>query len=318
VNFSRRRTPNIQALFDQEDVQALSEAVRFQDRRRDHQGHADDRGSPVRREAVLALGRLGVEAGNGAVAAALEDPVDSVRTAAVEVLSERGEVTELSKALHWLPGGRGTSRRLAAQAVLEQRTPESAGIAAAALVRAPGEGPLSDADNDFIHALAEPAGRRKPVNGVVRELLSALADEREAVADRAEELLVKLAPASTRAVVRELRTGASPERAIAVLSGIGDSTAVLGLIEGLERDNVDLRIQAAAALGWLRHLDAVEPLLRATRDQHPDVRAEATQALDRMGTAAVIVGTSAQLRPVIAAAVRTASATPTPPESNSA
>jgi HEAT repeat protein len=317
MKFPRTRSPNVQVLFEQGDVQALAEATRLHDVRRDHQGHADDRGSRVRRDAVLALGRLGAEAGNGAVAAALEDPVDSVRTAAVQVLSERGDVTELARALHWLPAGRGTSRRLAAQAVLEQRTPEAAGIAAAALVRAPGEEPLSGTDNDFIHALADPMGSRKPVDGVVRELLTALADERGAVADRAEELLVQLAPASTQAVVDELKNDASPERAIAVLTAIGDATSVRGLIEALERDSPDLRVQAAAALGWLRHLDAVEPLLQATRDQDPDVRAEASQALDRMGTAAVIVGTSALLKPVIADAVRPASA-PTRPESNSA
>jgi HEAT repeat protein len=292
---------------EQGDVQALSEAARFHDLRRDHQGQANDRGSVVRREAVLALGRLGADAGNGAVAAALEDHVDSVRSAAVRVLSERGDVIELARALHWLPAG-GSSRRLALQAVLELRTAEAAGIAVAALVRAPGAEPLSDADTDFIHALAEPEGRRKPVKGVVDELLAALAEERDAVAERAEELLVQLAPASTAAVTRELKSGASPDRAAAVLTRIGDMTAVQGLIEALERGDVDLRVQAAAALGWLRHLAAVEPLIEATRDPHPDVRAEASQALDGMGNVAVIVGVSALLRPTLAEAVRTASA----------
>jgi HEAT repeat protein len=252
---------------------------------------------------VLALGRLGSDAGNGVVAAALEDPVDSVRSAAVTVLSARGDVSELARALHWLPAGLGSSRQLAVQAVLELRTPETAALAVAALVRAPGEEPLSDADNDLIHTLAEPVGRKRPINAVVRELLASLADERDAVADRAEELLVQLAPASTRAVVGELKSGASPERAVGVLTRIGDTIAVQGLVEALERDNVDLRVQVAAALGWLRPLDAVVPLLLATRDPHPDVRAEASQALDRMGTAAVIVGTAALLRPALAKGV---------------
>jgi HEAT repeat protein len=301
---SRKQRTDIQTLMAQGDVEALAEAARFQDVRRDHQGHVVDRGREIRREAVLALGQLGADAGNGAVVAALEDPLDSVRSAAIQVLHSRGEVTEIAKALNWLPAPGGTSRRLAVQAVVELRTTAAARVAVAALVRAPGTEALPDADIDLIHALAEPVGRQKPIRGVLAELLTALADERDAVADRAEELLVQLAPASTRAVIRAMEGGASPDRAASVLTRIGNTTAVQGLIVALERGDVDLRIQAAAALGWLCHLAAVEPLMQATRDPHSDVRAEASQALDRMGTVAVIVGISALLRPTLAEAVR--------------
>jgi HEAT repeat protein len=306
LKLSRRQPPNVQALLEQDDVEALAEAARFQDLRRDRQGRTVDHGSDIRRDAVLALGRLGPDAGNGAVVAALEDRIDLVRSAAVRVLYERGDATEIARALHWLPAGRGSSRKLAVEAVLKLRSTEAARIAVAALVRASGEEPLPDADIDVIHALAEPIGTERPVDGVVSELVAALGDERDAVADRAEELLVQLAPASTPVVIGELDSGASAGRVVAVLTRIGDTAAVEGLIEALERGNVDLRAQAAAALGWLRHLDGVEPLIQATRDPHPDVRAEASQALDEMGTAAVIVGVSSLLRPALEEAVRSA------------
>ena len=47
-------------------------------------------------------------------------------------------------------------------------------------------------------------------------------------------------------------------------------------------------------------------MLRATRDHNIDVRAQAGQALDSLGTAAVVVGMSAMLGPMIAEAVGSA------------
>ena len=59
-------------------------------------------------------------------------------------------------------------------------------------------------------------------------------------------------------------------------------------------------------LGALRDPATVEPLLRAVHDSDPDVRAEASDALDGLGSAAVIVGLSVVLGPMIKDAVASA------------
>jgi hypothetical protein len=78
------------------------------------------------------------------VAAALADPSDRVRVAAVRVLYAREEVGHLAEALGWLPGHHGHSRGLALQAIAELRKPECARTLAAALVRARGDDPVGD------------------------------------------------------------------------------------------------------------------------------------------------------------------------------
>jgi len=75
------------------------------------------------------------------------------------------------------------------------------------------------------------------------------------------------------------------------------------LTAALEQRESDVRVQAAAALGALRHPAAVEPLLRATWDPAVDVRAEASHALDGIG---VIAGLSALLGSMINDAVASA------------
>jgi HEAT repeat protein len=140
-------------------------------------------------------------------------------------------------------------------------------------------------------------------NEVVQELLTALSDDRDEVVERAEELLLRLAPASVQGVIAELEGGRSPERAAGLLGRIGDTRALPPLIEALDHRDISVRVQAASALGDLRDPAAVEPLLRATRDHNLDVRAEAGQALDALGTAAVVIGMSAMVRPLISEAV---------------
>lgn len=301
----RRHEPDVPLLLDEEDLDGLSEAARFEDPRRNFEGEVTDRGAPVREQAVLALGELSPEAGNGTVAAALRDPFDRVRSAAVRVLYMREQVIPLAEALSWLPAD-ASARKLALQAIFELRSTSAARVVARALVHSAGDEPLSDADSAFLHTLAQPERRRRPMKGVIRELLTALSDDRAEVGDRAQELLVRFAPASTAGVINELQRGGCPERAAAVLGRIGDNRALGPLIEALGHRQAEVRVRAAAALGELRDPTAVESLLRVTRDSHPDVRAEASYALDRMGTAAVVVGMSALLRPMVAQAVASA------------
>jgi HEAT repeat protein len=299
----RTRRPNVAALADKEDMEGLVSAAGFQELSRKRDGQALDRGAEIRAQAVSALGELGHEAGNRAVARALRDPSDSVRSTAVRVLYQHGEVAPLAQALSWLPAESGDSRALALRALLELKKPGTAQAVSRALVWAAGDQPLADLDVALVHTLMQADTGADVANEVVDELLTALSDDREEVIERAEVLLVRLAPASIQGVIAEFEGGRSPERAAAMLGRMGDPRALQPLIEALDHREVSVRMQAASALGELRQAAAVEPLFRATRDHSRDVRSEAARALDSIGTAAVIIGMSAMVRPLVAEAV---------------
>jgi HEAT repeat protein len=297
--FFGKGKPNIQTLARREDVEGLVEAASFQELMPGRDGETIDVGAPVREEAILELGALGLEAGNGTVAKALADPSDRVRVAAVRVLYARKKTAPLAEAIGWLPADGGHSRRLALQALAELRRHDSARMLAAALVRARGDDPIREGEAVLLETLLKSEDGWESRSGVFEELLSALADEREVVGDRAEELLAELSPASIERVIAELKGGAAPHRAASVLARIRDRRTLDPLVEALEHRDPRVRAQSAAALGELQDPAAVDPLLRATRDSDYAVRSQAGRALDRLGTVAVVIGVAALLRPMI-------------------
>ena len=309
----RRAEPDVGALLENRDVEGLVQAAGFETGE-GAEGDSADESYRIRERAVVALGELGRDVGNDAVTAALQDPSDDVRSAAVRVLESRGDMGQLATALGSGRPPSGRSRELACQAILEHRSSPVARAATRALLRAPGDAPLSDPDVAFLHALARSEGGGETSKVIVRELLKALSDDRSEVAERAEEMLVVLAPTSTPTLIEELGKDRSPERAATALGRIGDSSAVQPLVNALENHpHEGVRVQAAAALGALRDPAAVEPLLRATRDPDFDVRAEASHALDHLGAAGVIFGMSALLRSMVMEAVDSVVELP-PPE----
>jgi HEAT repeat protein len=262
--------------------------------------------APVREQAIVALGKLGAEAGDGAVIEALRDPSDRVRAAAVRVLDARQEAEPLVEALGWLPARRGQSRRLAVRAVLELCTPGNAKAVARVLVHRTDDEPLGEEDAALVLTLV--AGDKRPgaANELVDEVVAALAHERDVIADRAEELLVKLAPTSTEAVIAALEAGAAPHRAASVLAAVNDTRALVPLVRALGDRDPRVRTESAAALGELRDPAALGPLLRAARDPEHRVRVQAGRALDRVGAAAVASDASLLVRPMVLDALRSA------------
>ena len=257
-------------------------------------------GAAIREQAITALGALGPGAGSEAVTWALEDPSEQVRCAAVRVLASRGGSAQLAAALAWLEPS-ADSHRLAVEAILDTQvvsgsgTPGIARTVAGALVRASGTQALHQEAPELVHMLVRSEGP-EAVHEVVDELITALADQRTAVAVRAELLLESLAPKSTDALIAALTGGVAPERAAAVLGRIRDLSALDALAGALDDSDPRVRAASAAALGELRHPDAVEPLLAATRDADPGVRASAGAALDGMGSLGIITGVAAVLR----------------------
>jgi HEAT repeat protein len=258
----------------------------------------------VRTEAILALGELGADAGQEAVELALRDPADRVRCAAVRVLYARKNSGVLVQALRWLPADKGRSRAFALRAVLGLQESLTPAALADALINSEHDELLNEDDEPLIQALLE--GKGEEADELIQLLVSSLADERALVADRAGELLLRLAPASAEALVAELRTGPAAAEAAYVLSRMANPQTLDALVEALGHADPRVRAESAAALAELQDPVAVKPLLGATHDADHGVRAQAGRALDRLGTAAVIVGVAALLEPVIREAVQSA------------
>jgi HEAT repeat protein len=296
----RTSKPNVNALARRRDEGALVAAAGYQDLIPAGDDELVDRGSPIRKEAILALGRLGPQCGMDAVHAALSDPADEVRIAAIRVLFARQDIVPLAAALAWLPPAeQGRSRALAILALRELRKPECAPALAAALVRGPRDDSIADDEASLLKLLLEAGAESEVAEEVVETLLVALGDEQDLVSDRAEELLVLMAPHGTEALIAELIAGAVPHRAAVALAQIKDTRALKPLIDGLVHRDSRVRAECAAALGELRDPAAVEALIHASQDPEHRVRAQAGWALDRLGMIALVVGVSTMIRPVI-------------------
>jgi HEAT repeat protein len=306
------RKPSVESLARNEDVEGLVEASSYRELVRKSPESVSDLGVPVRTEAILALGELGADEGQEAVAIALRDPADRVRCAAVRVLYARRNAGVLVQALRWLPVGKGQSRTFAVRAVLGLRGSLRASLADA-LIHNENEELLNEDDEPLIQALLEDEAEAEDEDELIELLVSSLADERAIVADRAGELLLRLAPASTEAVVDELRTGPAAAEAAYVLSRMADPQTLDALVDALGHGDPRVRAESAAALAELQDPAAVKPLLAATHDRDHGVRIQASRALDRLGTAAVIVGVAALLEPMVQEAVTSAAKAPRQP-----
>ena len=123
-----------------------------------------------------------------------------------------------------------------------------------AIVHREDERPVSETDASILRALREAEGPGADED-VVDLLVSALTDEREDVAERAEDLLELLAPDSVDALVRELSLGLAPERAAAVLGRVKDARALEPLVAALRARTR----RCAPSAAWLSASCAIRP-----------------------------------------------------------
>jgi HEAT repeat protein len=301
-----KRKPNIRSLARRKDVEGLVNATSYREvRPTSSAATATDLGIPVRAEAIRALGALGSATGSQAIEAGLRDPADQVRCAAVRVLHDRRQGAVLGQALGWLPTEQGYSRKLAVQAVLDLRRSVGAATVVGALVHREDDELLGEHDTQLSMTILDEGGA-EAAEATIQVVVQALSSPRGIVVDRAAELLVRLAPASTQALVAELRTGSAPADAAYVLGRIADPGTRHALVEALWHDDGTVRAESAAALAELEDPETVKPLLRAMRDPEHRVRVQAARALDRLGTAAVIVGVAALLERMFDEAIMSA------------
>ncbi|MBN1527625.1 MAG: HEAT repeat domain-containing protein [Thermoleophilaceae bacterium] len=290
--------PNVKSLAKEGDIEGLVEAARYRDVVRRVDGRSSDAGAAVREAAVLALAKIGGDRADETLIRALGDPADRVRCAAIVALHDRGDDASLAMAAAHLREEDGQALPAAFRALLELQKPGSTGRLVMAIVHRGDVRPVNETDGAIVRALRESEGPECDMD-VVELLVSTLTDEREDVAERAEDLLELLAPESVDALIRELSFGLAPARAAAVLGRVKDARGLDSLVGGLRHDDPQVRAECCSALGELRDPAASEPLLAATRDQEHVVRAAAGAALDRIGTAAIAVGVAALLRPLL-------------------
>jgi HEAT repeat protein len=208
-------------------------------------------------------------------------------------LYERRDVDRLAEAIRVLVPTAGHARPIAARAFLQLRAAGSSRKLAEALVHRDDDLPLDAADASLLVELVRTEQQPEAPEDVVATLISALADARSIVAERAEALLTALGGLSTRALVQELADGAAPHRAAAVLREIKDPVALEPLVAALSHPDARVRSQSCLALGDFGDPATVEPLLHATRDPEHTVRVHAGAALDSLGTAAIAVSVAA-------------------------
>ena len=255
----RNGKPNVKALARRGDAAALVAAAGYYDPVPAQGGGTADRGIEVRQEAIMALAGMEPEVGAEVVTAALSDPSDHVRLAAIRALYARRQTTPLAAALAWLPRDHGYARPLAMKALAELRRPDSAPTLTAALVNARGDEPVDEDESTLLTLLLEADEGSNATAEVVEQLLIALADESDAVSDRAEDLLTLIAPVSIEGVIAELKAGVAPHRAAAVLARIKDTRALEPLMEALLHRDARARAESATALGELRDPAASRP-----------------------------------------------------------
>ena len=290
-----RRAPKVQDLVGQADFVGLVDAARFHDVVELRGGELVDRGAPVREAALLALGELR-DVGDEAIAEALADPVDAVRVAAVEALRRRGDFEVLCAAVvAWPSRGEGRARGAAIEALLELRAKGSSLALCDAFLAGVRDDRMAPGDAALVRALLETEAREAAWQEVLARLVGTLSGRSSVARDRAQDLLVTLAPASVEPLVQELTVGSARARAASTLGQTKDRRAIKPLVASLESPEAAVRAAACEALGELRDSVAVVPLMRLTRDPEHAVRAAAGDAIDDFGSVAVFVGLAALL-----------------------
>jgi HEAT repeat protein len=297
------RRPSIKRLVRRRDVPALVEALSYTDLLPGTVGHAFDDGAQVRVQAIVALAELGAAEAVEEIAARLDDPEPAVRLTAVRAiykLGAEGAVEALVAMVVSSPEERYAGARGEALGVLRQI--DAPGLARRVADALAGAGDRAALDGISQAALVELA--RGEEDQLVETLVTRLRGVEEEERPLLEAMLVWLDEASVQPVIGTLRDPALCGSAANVLGTLKSAAAVPALADHVCHVEPEARRSVVWALGEIRDPRSVEALLRATADEEFPVRRQAQDALDRMGTVAIVAGMTATLRPLIAESAR--------------
>jgi hypothetical protein len=270
------------------DLVGLKRALRYQDIAMGEGDRPFDYGVPTRRAAAYALGSFYGEEVALALTAALGDPDEEVKLAAVDSLvsvSGREATAPLVVALaEWeLPryerAAEAVDQALASLGGLD--VPEQYALACAAL---PG-GVDPARHRPFLDSLLDrdPRDTREASRSVSAELLRTPSPRGSA----AWTVLSWLAPMSVSVLMGALTAPHSQLTAIELLGEARDNQAYEPLAALLVHRDPLVRAACARALGAIRDTRAVPSLTALTRDPVFEVRAAAGEALEAFGAAGI-------------------------------
>ncbi len=280
--------PNIRRLKRRRTIEPLIAALRYEDKVLDTADQVSDLGVPVRCEAAEALGELGDPDGIEAViAAAVADPDDRVRKAAVSAIAATLEGVERPVKADQARDGEGTTPASAQHRFSRVQLARTLLIA--------GDDKLIDSHRELLLDIfgAEPGNDLGDV--IVREMVQALADRRPHVVRRAVELIVAHAGDHIEIVLPALRDPVRAAWAARALGEIRNNRALGPLVAAMRSADAEVRRACIWALGEMADSRAVATLMAATSDDDYDVRRGALEALDKLGSIAVIGGVARAL-----------------------
>ncbi|MEA2474916.1 MAG: hypothetical protein QOE06_2831 [Thermoleophilaceae bacterium] len=288
------RKPNVARLLRKRRLDGLRDALRYRELATDDDGVAWDVGVVVRVQAAEALSAFPADDVTADLAGALKDPEPAVRVAAIGSLRGLGSpavIEPLVDCAIGIPDRHEEPAALALELLTDWRAEGAPEVLVARLL-APDAPPLDESHHQTLDRLlqADPRGPGAR-DAIADRAVSALRNPPgPTAAGTAEAILGRLGPAVADRVLGPLTDGAVSPGLVRAAGFLGDARIVEPVIAELGSDDPEMRRSAAGAAGALNHTRAVPALLTATQDDEQPVRDAASDALNRMGMAAVIAG----------------------------
>jgi len=275
---------------DRDVVEPLIKALSRQDPER--QKHNYDWCASVRRNAARALGATAVGRARGPLVAALEDPDEGVRWAAIQALLCVSQPDGLEALIAALNDPSSRTRGYAVGALKKVKDPRAQEALAGALkhpdseVRLQALWAVKEAlkDPDFVVRSAAARELGKVGDPSAAEPLTAAALHTDSVS-AAEALRDLKAPGTIQALSGGLkdRGPVVRRRAATALRIVGDPSAREALASALRDSDAAVRLEATWALAAIRAPEALDALVSALESTDPDVECRAADSLGGLG-----------------------------------
>lgn len=288
-----QRRPNIARLARRGKVEKLIGALSYRDvlttRRRQF-----DLGAPVRAEAARALGEIGdPSAIRPLTEVVMADRDPRVRTLAVLALDGSTDLDVLTALVNgvctWHEPVYQAARDTAVAHIRHIPVGVAPELARALIGRTHSRG-LDEDEKWVVREVIAPDEQKRQTCASM--LVRWLGSDDDAIAQRAADAIVELAPCGTNVLLEALSESSLSARAAEVVARRRDRQALEPLTHLLRADSPATRKAAAAALGELRDPLAAEALIAASNDADGEVRMAAAEAIDKLGAFAVIASVS--------------------------
>jgi len=298
------RRPRIKRLRKRRDVAGLERVLAERDFLSDGRGNRSDLAVARRLEAVGVLAEIAEPPAREVLVKALGDPDLRVRAAALDAIIEgpdRRSAEGLARMVALWRDPRLEPHRQRALTFLAEYGDPTLGVAyAEALLDADSRAQLGEREAAGLRRIFALDGANGATAALAHRAVPRLTSEDAAERDRAAVVVRALGSGAVDALVGALDAADMRVEAATALGVLRDTSAVPGLLRVLSLPDGSVgRVAAARALGAIRDPQSVEGLMAATSDRDPDVREAAQDAVDRMGTVAVLVGVASFMRPVL-------------------